>query len=96
MTYYEQNQELTEETKNYFLNYSSNTEEENEEKALSLIRKYQEIETRKVEEKYNQGKNSKFVLTIIGISLGISILLFFMIYIILVKKIGGLYQKIRK
>ena len=82
--------------KNYFLNYSKNTDEENEEKALNLIEEYQEIEIRKREEKMNKEESSKVALTMIGIFLGLSLFLFLLIYIILVKKIGELYKKIRK
>ena len=94
--YYEQGVELKEEMKNYFLNYSKNTDEENEEMALNLIEEYQEIEIRKREEKMNKEESSKVALTIIGIFLGLSLFLFLLIYIILVKKIGELYKKIRK
>ena len=94
--YYEQGVELKEEMKNYFLNYSKNTDEENEEKALNLIEEYQEIEIRKREEKMNKEESSKVALTMIGIFLGLSLFLFLLIYIILVKKIGELYKKIRK
>ena len=94
--YYEQGVELKEEMKNYFLNYSKNTDEENEEMALNLIEEYQKIEIRKKEEKINKEESSKIALTMIGISLGLSLFLFLLIYIILVKKIGELYKKIRK
>ena len=44
----------------------------------------------------NKEESSKVALTIIGIFLGLSLFLFLLIYIILVKKIGELYKKIRK
>lgn len=100
MMYYEQNEnELTEKTKEYFLNYSNNSDEENVKNAEILISKYKEIEQKeeiKQEQKEKQENYIEAFITVIFIFVTISTVLFVLIYRMLVKKIQNIYCKLKK
>lgn len=100
MMYYEQNEnELTEKTKEYFLNYSNNNDEENAKNAEILINKYKKIEQKeeiKQEQKEKQENYIEVFITVIFIFVTISTVLFVLIYRMLVKKIQNIYCKLKK
>ena len=96
MTYYEaEENELTTKVKEYFLNYSSKTDEENKIEANLLIKEYQELEEKQKDlEKQNQA--FKVFISILFILITLSTILFIIIYRMLMKKINSVYKKIRK
>ena len=90
--YYEQdNSTLKEETKEYFLNYSQNSEAENEIEAQNLIDKYQE---RELLREHQEDCSITFVILLL--LLVVSFGLFGIIYYCLGKKIKAFYFKLRK
>ena len=94
MTYYESNDnELTAETKTYFLNYSKQNPEENEQEALSLIAAYQAWE---VEEETSPDQDLTVFITLLFILISLSTIFFILIYRTLTKKIRQLYKKVTK
>lgn len=94
--YYEKEEnELTAKTKTFFLNYSNNTEEENEKQAQELIGEYQTLEQNK-EKQVEKDSILNVFLTILFIFITISTILFILIYRLLTKKISKLYRKMRK
>ena len=96
MNYYElEENELTEQAKEYFLNYSNKTDEENEEEAKLLIKEYQELE----EKQYDLKKKNQILsvlIIILFILITLCTILFMIVYRILTKKISSVYRKIRK
>lgn len=96
MTYYEaEENELTTKAKEYFLNYSSKTEEENEKEANILIQEYQKLETKQNDlEKENEVL--KVFIMILFTFIFLSTILFVLIYRMLTKKLKVVYKKIRK
>lgn len=94
--YYEKEEnELTAKTKTFFLNYSNNTEEENEKQAQELIGEYQTLEQNK-EKQVEKDSILNVFLTILFIFITISTILFILIYRLLTKKISKLYRKMKK
>lgn len=90
--YYEQdNSTLKEETKEYFLNYSQNSEAENEIEAQNLIDKYQE---RELLREHQEDCSITFVILLLLLVLSFG--LFGIIYYYLGKKIKAFYFKLRK
>ena len=88
--YYEKEEnELTAKTKTFFLNYSNNTEEENEKQAQELIGEYQTLEQNK-EKQVEKDSILNVFLTILLIFITISTILFILIYRLLTKKISKL------
>ena len=88
--YYEENNGvLKEETKAYFLNYSKNSDTENEKEAQNLIKKYQEEELLK---KYHN--NYFIIILILGLLLIICLVTFMIVYSYLGKKIKTFYFKL--
>ena len=96
MTYYEaEENELTTKAKEYFLNYSSKTEEENEIEANLLIQEYQKLETKQNDlEKENDVL--KVFIMILFTFIFLSTILFVLIYRMLTKKLKVVYKKIKK
>ena len=96
MTYYEaEENELTTKAKEYFLNYSNKSEEENEIEANILIQEYQKLETKQNDlEKENEVL--KVFIMILFTFIFLSTILFVLIYRMLMKKIKGVYKKIKK
>ena len=96
MTYYEaEENELTTKAKEYFLNYSNKSEEENEIEANILIQEYQKLETKQNDlEKENDVL--KVFIMILFTFIFLSTILFVLIYRMIMKKIKGIYKKIKK
>lgn len=95
-TYYEESEnELTQQTKEYFLNYSTNTDEENETNALNLISLYQELEQKQEEQEQKENYLNVFI-TLLFLLITLSTILFILIYRLLTKKIRQLYKKVKK
>ena len=96
MTYYEaEENELTTKAKEYFLNYSSKTEKENEIEANLLIQEYQKLETKQNDlEKENEVL--KVFIMILFTFIFLSTILFVLIYRMLTKKLKVVYKKIKK
>ena len=95
--YYEQEEnKLTNEVKEYFLNYSRNTDEKNEEEALNLIKKYELLEEQEKLETETKKNNKNSILMIMIIFLSLATLVFIMIIGLLLKRIKQFYQKTRK
>ena len=96
MTYYEaEENELTTKAKEYFLNYSNKSEEENEIEANILIQEYRKLETKQNDlEKENEVL--KVFIMILFTFLFLSTILFVLIYRMLTKKIKNVYKKIKK
>ena len=88
--YYEENNGvLKEETKAYFLNYSKNSDTENEREAQNLIKKYQEEELLK---KYHN--NYFIIILILGLLLIVCLVIFMIVYGYLGKRIKIFYFKL--
>lgn len=96
MTYYEaEENELTTKAKEYFLNYSNKSEEENEIEANILIQEYQKLETKQNDlEKENEVL--KVFIMILFTFIFLSTILFVLIYRMLTKKIKNVYKKIKE
>ena len=96
MTYYEaEENELTTKAKEYFLNYSNKSEEENEIEANILIQEYQKLETKQNDlEKENEVL--KVFIMILFTFIFLSTILFVLIYRMLTKKLKVVYKKIKK
>lgn len=96
MTYYEaEENELTTKAKEYFLNYSNKSEEENEIEANILIQEYQKLETKQNDlEKENDVL--KVFIMILFTFIFLSTILFVLIYRMLTKKLKVVYKKIKK
>ena len=95
MYYEESENELTQQTKEYFLNYSTNTDEENETNALNLISLYQELEQKQEEQEQKENYLNVFI-TLLFLLITLSTILFILIYRLLTKKIRQLYKKVKK
>ena len=80
---------MEEETKAYFLNYSKNSDTENEKEAQNLIKKYQEEELLK---KYHN--NYFIIILILGLLLIICLVIFMIVYGYLGKRIKTFYFKL--
>ena len=92
INYYEKEEnELTSKTKSFFLNYSKNTDEENEMIANKLIKEYEELENECLKK-----QNLEYLITIPLIIIIINTIALIIIYHKLVKKIRQLYKKIIK
>lgn len=96
MTCYEaEENELTTKAKEYFLNYSNKSEEENEIEANILIQEYQKLETKQNDlEKENDVL--KVFIMILFTFIFLSTILFVLIYRMLTKKLKVVYKKIKK
>ncbi len=96
MTYYEaEENELTTKAKEYFLNYSNKSEEENEIEANILIQEYRKLETKQNDlEKENEVL--KVFIMILFTFIFLSTILFVLIYRMLTKKLKVVYKKIKK
>ena len=96
MTYYEaEENELTTKAKEYFLNYSNKSEEENEIEANILIQEYRKLETKQNDlEKENEVL--KVFIMILFTFIFLSTILFVLIYRMLTKKIKNVYKKIKE
>ena len=91
MKYYETYEnELTHKTRTYFLNYSSNTEEENRQNAEILIKEYQEFLNQR-----NINNIMKIIIIMLLIIILMCTILLISIYILIMKKIKVVYKKIK-
>ena len=91
MKYYETYEnELTHKTRTYFLNYSSNTEEENRQNAEILIKEYQEFLKQR-----NIDNIVKIIIIMLLIIILMCTILLISIYILIMKKIKVVYKKIK-
>ena len=95
--YYEKEEnELTSKTREFFLNYSKNTDEENYEKAQILIKEYQKLEEQEKIESEKESSNISIMQIIIITSLTSETILFISIFALLIKRINQIYQKMKK
>lgn len=99
-TYYEKEEnDLTLKVKEYFLNYSNHSDEENAKNAEILIKEYEEIEQEKKKKAENEEKyknNVQIIKTITLILITINTIILGTIYYIVFKKIQIVYCKLKK
>lgn len=93
--YYESGSFLSSELKEYFLNYSDRTYEENEMLALSLTNEYEKMEL-EMKSREEQAEKIPTIIIIILIFSFISLVLFIIIFVLLIKRIKQFYKKITK